>query len=309
MAGGLRTFDGAVAIVTGAASGIGKAIAEALAARGSHVVLADIDADDAEAVAGAIRERGGRASARRLDVTRFPDVEALVGETVRQHGRVDYVFNNAGMVVGGATEDYTTAAWERILGVNLHGVIHGVQAAYPVMLRQGFGHIVNTASMAGLTISPGMIGYTTTKHAVVALSRALRAEAAMHGVRTSVLCPGVIRTPLLRGGKHGMFVGPVPAERQRQIAADFFSQLRPMPPPVFAAKVLDQVARNREIIIVPAWWRIFWWIERATPALASFIARKGAERGRDVMHGAGAEPALSADRTGTTAPRTEPHAR
>ena len=278
MSDGLRSFDGGVAIVTGGGSGIGAALAEELALRGTDVVLADIDVADAETVAERIRSRGGRASATQLDVTSAPAFDAVVAATMQRRGRLDYVFNNAGIGVGGPAADYTLDAWERILAVNLRGVVHGVQAAYPVMIRQGFGHIVNTASMAGLTTSPGMIGYTTTKHAVVALSQALRSEAAAHGIRVSALCPGVIRTPLLQGGKHGIFLGPESVERQRQRFADFFERFRPMPAPVFARKTLDRVARDRGIIIVPGWWRMLWWLERASPALTSFLARKGFER-------------------------------
>jgi short-subunit dehydrogenase len=134
--------------------------------------------------------------------------------------------------------------------------------------------------MAGLTIGPGMASYVTTKHAVVALSRSLRAEADGYGVRVSVFCPGVIRTPLIQGGKHGVFLGPIPEARQRALAGEFFERLRPMPVSVFADKALDRVARNQAIIIVPGWWRLLWWIERASPSLAQFIARKGAEQAR-----------------------------
>ena len=283
MTDGLRTFDGGVAIVTGAASGIGRAISEALALRGSQVVLADVDLDDAETAAGQIRDKGGQASAKRLDVSRFVDFQTLANDTVAQLGRIDYVFNNAGIGVVGEVADYTMDAWDRILGVNLLGVIHGVHSVYPVMLRQGFGHIVNTASMAGLTLAPGMASYTTTKHAVVALSWALRAEAQSRGVRVSVFCPGVIRTPLLGGGRHGIFLGSTPEKRQRELAHEFFARLRPMPAPVFARKALDQVARNKATIIVPGWWRVFWWLERAFPALALFVARKGVERARQLL--------------------------
>jgi NAD(P)-dependent dehydrogenase (short-subunit alcohol dehydrogenase family) len=216
-------------------------------------------------------------------VSRYEDVRKLVNETVEHQGRIDYLFNNAGIGVTGEVTDYTMEAWERILGVNLRGVIHGVQCAYPVMIRQGFGHIVNTASMAGLTTSPGIVSYTTTKHAVVALSQALRAEARGHGIRVSVLCPGVIRTPMLRGGKHGIFLGPVPEEKQRELGPEFFERLRPMSPSVFARKVLDQVARNKGIIIVPSWWRVWWWLERSSPALALFLARKIFERNRELL--------------------------
>jgi NAD(P)-dependent dehydrogenase (short-subunit alcohol dehydrogenase family) len=283
MSTGLRTFDGAVAIVTGAASGIGRALSQALALRGASVVLADIEVSDAEEAAAEVRQKGGRASAKKLDVTRFEDVAELVNATVEDEGRLDYVFNNAGIGVTGEVADYTIESWERILGVNLRGVIHGVQCAYPVMLRQGFGHIVNTASMAGLTTSPGMTSYTTTKHAVVALSRALRAEAAGRGIRASVLCPGVIRTPIIQGGRHGIFLGPVPEERQRALFRELFERLRPMPAPVFARKALDQIARNESIIIIPGWWKVFWWLERVSPAFTSFVARKGFERARRLL--------------------------
>jgi NAD(P)-dependent dehydrogenase (short-subunit alcohol dehydrogenase family) len=283
MKDGLRVFDGGVAVVTGAASGIGRAIAETLAQRGSHVVLADVDLDEAEGIAAGIRKTGGRASARHLDVRSFAEFREAVAGTVEQLGRLDCIFNNAGIGATGEVADYTMDAWDRVLGVNLMGVIHGVQCAYPVMLRQGFGQIVNTASMAGLTTSPGMASYTTTKHAVVALSRALRAEARSRGIRVSVLCPGVIRTPLLRGGKHGIFLGSMPETRQRELVVEFFERLRPMPASVFARKALDQVARNKEIIIIPAWWRVLWWLERASPTLASFVAWKGAERGRQML--------------------------
>ena len=162
MTDGLRTYDGGVAIVTGAASGIGRAISEALALRGCQVVLADIDLDEAEAAAAHLRERGGRASARRLNVSSFTDVNELVAQTIREMGRIDYIFNNAGIMVAGEVADYTIDSWQRIIAVNLGGVVNGVQAAYAAMIRQGFGHIVNTASMAGLNTSSALASYSAT---------------------------------------------------------------------------------------------------------------------------------------------------
>ena len=277
MTDGLRTFNDGVAIVTGAASGIGRAISEALAQLGCQVVLADIDVEDAEAAAAQIREKGGRAFAKRVDVCDFVAVSALVSETMEKTGRLDYIFNNAGIVVAGEAANYTIDAWQRIIAVNLGGVVNGVQAAYPAMIRQGFGHIVNTASMAGLVISAG-VGYSATKYAVVALSRALRIEAQVRGVRVSVICPGVVRTPILRGGKHGILLMPLPEDQQREMSAQRNERFSPMDASIFARKVLEQVARNRAIIVIPAWSKLFWWLDRASPTFTAFLRRKAFER-------------------------------
>src|SRR5262249_18877163 len=167
-----------------------------------------------------------------------------------------FPFTNAGIAAGGEVRDQSLAAWNRIIDVNLRGVVHGVHAAYPIMIRQGFGHIVNTASMAGLVCSPLTTSYSATKHAVVGLSKGVGVEAAGLGVRVTVLCPGVIRTPLLSGGRYGIFEGDLPEPEQRAAAQRYFERFRPMDVRAFAAKVVDQVARNRAIIVLPAWWRI-----------------------------------------------------
>ncbi len=279
----LRIFENAVAIVTGGASGIGKAIAETLCTRGCHVVVADLDFDLAEQAAGEMSRRGAAASARHLDVTSFAAVKETVEETLKQYGRLDYMFNNAGISAGGELLDHTIEAWRKILAVNLGGVIHGVQAAYPAMVDQGFGHIVNTASMQGLMASPLTASYSTSKHAIVGLSRALRAEARSRGVRVSVLCPGVVRTPLLEGGRHGIFLHPMPEARQRELSLQLFERLRPMETSRFAHKVLDQLSRNRGIIIVPSWWKLLWWIDRASPTLGLFLARRFFESTREQL--------------------------
>ena len=280
MAMGLSTYEHGVAIVTGAASGIGKAIAEELARRGCEVVLADIDLAEAEVAAMTIRERGGRASASRLDVTDFESVQALVDQTIAGKGRLDYLFNNAGIAAMGDASEYTPDSWRRVVEVNLMGVVHGVQATYPAMIKQGFGHIVNVASTAGLLPSPSLVSYSATKHAVVGLSRALRAEAHSRGVRVSVVCPGVVRTPILQGGKHGILLMALPEQEQRQLASEFFEAFRPMDPAVFAHRLLDRVARNEGLIIIPGWWRIPWWIDRLVQGLSALLARRNYERHR-----------------------------
>jgi len=282
---GLRVFDGAVAIVTGAASGIGRALSEELARRGASVVLADVQPEVADVAAGIPCASGRAASGCTIDVTDFDGLRHLIEGVAGRYGRLDCIFNNAGIAAGGELRDHTLAAWNRVIDVNLRGVIHGVQAAYPIMLRQGFGHIVNTASMQGLMPSPLTASYSTTKHAIVGLSKALRVEAAGAGVRVSVLCPGVIRTPLLSGGKHGIFIAAIPEPEQRDRALRYFERLRPMDVRQFAVKALDQVARNHAIIVVPAWWKVFWWLDRLSPRLSLFVAQRVFESARRDLFG------------------------
>ncbi len=267
----IRIYNGATAIVTGGASGIGRALAEELANRGCEVVLADLQIELAEKVASEIRTSGGKAKAVKVDVTNFPAMKQLVQDTVADTGRLDFIFNNAGIVIGGAVNRLGIEDWNRIIDVNLRGVINGIQAAYPIMMNQGFGHIVNTASMAACMVGPGNVAYTTTKYAVLGLSKGLRAEAAQMGIRVSVLCPGVIRTPILEGGgKYGKMLIDIPTEDIRGM----LEHLRPMSPNLFAGKVLKSVAKNRPIIILPSWWRIFWWINRLSPSLGILLSQK-----------------------------------
>ena len=267
----IRIFDGATAIVTGGASGIGRALAKELAKRGCEVVLADLQIELAGEVVSEINASGGKAKAVEIDVTDFSAMEQLVQETVKRTGRLDYIFNNAGIVIGGYVNQYGIEDWNQIVDANLRGVVNGIQAAYQVMMEQGFGHIVNTASMAGLMPGPGNVAYTMTKHAVVGLSISLRAEAAQMGVRISVLCPGVVQTPILEGGgKYGKMLIDIPAERVRQL----WEKLKPMPPNLFAKKVLNSVAKNKAIIIVPSWWKWFWWINRLSPSLGISLAQR-----------------------------------
>ncbi|MCC5466704.1 SDR family NAD(P)-dependent oxidoreductase [Pelosinus baikalensis] len=260
-------FNGSVAIITGGASGIGAAFGRELARRGCEVILADCQIDLAKEVAAEIREAGGEATAAELNIVDYCAVEALIYETVKRTGRLDYMFNNAGITMSGPASAYGIEDWNKIIDVNLRGVIHGVQAAYPVMQEQGFGHIVNTASFAGLLAMPGKIGYTTTKHAVVGLSKALRMEAAQAGIRVSALCPGYVQTPILdQCGKYGKVLqerSPEQVEKTRQMIKKF----KPMSPDIFAAKALDAIGKNEAIIVMQWKYKFLWWFDRLFPTL------------------------------------------
>jgi len=147
------------------------------------------------------------------------------------------------------------------------------------MIRQHSGHIVNTASMAGLTITVSPASYTATKHAVVAISRSLRVEAERHGVRVSALYPGVIRTPILTGGEYGRI--NVPGVSREDLLKSW-ERLRPMAPEKFAERVLRSVLRNDAIIVVPAWWKAWWYPERLSPALSLRLAKAMLKRKREL---------------------------
>jgi short-subunit dehydrogenase len=256
---GLRIFNNGVAIVTGAASGIGLAISRELSRQGCEVVLTDRQADRIEKEAEAIRSRGGKADWAKLDVRSFRDVDNLVRETVARTGRLDYMFNNAGIGIGGPTHECTVDAWDEAIDVNLRGVCYGVQAAYPIMRQQGYGHIVNTASLAGLVTVKEMAAYTATKHGVVGLSKTLCAEAMQYGVRVSVVCPGVIDTEILTGGEYGILHG-ITGDDMRNTFSN-----KAMDVNIFAEKTLKDIAKNKVVIIHPCTTRFAWWLIRLLP--------------------------------------------
>jgi NAD(P)-dependent dehydrogenase (short-subunit alcohol dehydrogenase family) len=196
----MKEFKGRVAVVTGAASGIGRALAARFADAGMKVVLADVEEGALADAEQALRVRGATVLAVRTDVSRAADVDALAKKTVATFGGVHVVCNNAGVVAGGLTWDIPLADWEWVLGVNLWGVIHGIRTFLPIMLAQDAdGHIVNTASLAGLVSTAFNAIYTISKFGVVALSECLHHELALGGarVKVSVLCPGWVNTRIL----------------------------------------------------------------------------------------------------------------
>lgn len=192
----MSELAGRVAAVTGAASGLGRAMAFAFAGEGMHVALADVDTTNLEPVEKVIRAKGVAAFSMRVDVSKAADADAFAERTVAELGGVHVVCNNAGVALSGPVWEATEADWQWILGVNLWGVIHGVRAFVPHLIAQNAGHVVNTASVAGLISPPGMGAYNVTKHAVVALSESLHHDLRERGaaVGVSVLCPAYVPT-------------------------------------------------------------------------------------------------------------------
>ena len=188
----MRDFSGKVAVITGAAGGLGRALARRFGQAGMKLALADLDPDALARTVAETEDAGVAAIGVPTDVRKATDVEALAARTVDAFGAVHVVCNNAGVASVGAAWESTAADWEWVLGVNLWGVIHGVRIFTPIMLEQGeAGHIVNTASVAGLIAPPGMAAYNVSKHAVVALSESLHHDLVARGanIRCTVVCP------------------------------------------------------------------------------------------------------------------------
>lgn len=259
-------FKDKVIIVTGGASGIGQALCVALGKRkAGMIIVADIDGAKGQLVAQSILAAGGQSEAAELDVTQAASVENLIRRIATKYGSLDYMFNNAGISISGEAQDMTLTHWQRQIDVSLWGVIYGTKAAYAVMLKQGNGHIINVSSASGLVPIPMGLPYSTAKHGVVGLSTALRIEAAANGIYVSVVCPGVIRTPLLDTSEV-----VTPYDRDKLLDSPMH---RTMEPEDCVRIILKGVACNKAIITVTTETRILWWLHRFNPALMGIIGR------------------------------------
>lgn len=243
------------AIVTGGASGLGRGLALALARWAYRVVIADRDPAADEnllAEAGALRPRLTYAE---LDVTDGAAFDRLIAETCDRYGRFELLVNCAGRGFWGDVRQATLDDWREVLDVNLWGTIHGIRAAYPRMAAQRSGRIVNVASLAGLIPAPTLVPYATAKSAVVGLSLSLRAEAARHGVKVNVVCPGPVRT-----GFHAALLRVPPDSPARPTPGSSIEV------PLAVAEIMRGLDRNRALIVLPARARRLWWTWRLWPS-------------------------------------------
>lgn len=237
---------GQVAVVTGAASGIGRALVEALAGEGLRVVAADVDEPGLARLAQTVEAGGGAIAAVPTDVSRRASVLALADRAFEAFGRVHVLCNNAGVALWGGLEKATWEDWQWVLGVNLWGVIHGLEAFLPRMIAQGEpGHVVNTASMAGLVASQGLGVYNTSKYAVVGLSETLAKDLRAYGIGVTVVCPMGVRTRIRQSERNRPAELASPAARGEPVELIG----RTLEAAEVAAMVLDAIRANRLYVI------------------------------------------------------------
>lgn len=262
----VTTVGGALAVVTGAGSGIGRATALGLAAGGARVICADIDLASAErtALECTALERAARApgaAALAVDVADWTAVQLLAKTVESDHGVPDIVVNNAGVGMSARLLDAPVEDWEWIVGINLMGVVHGCRAFGPAMVERGSGHVVNVSSGLAYIPTATEIAYGTTKAGVLALSRALRADWSAYGVGVTAVCPGVIDTPIVTTTRYrGEQADPERVARVRQAFAR-----RGHAPALVADAIIDAVGRNRSVVPVGLEAKIGWHASRLLP--------------------------------------------
>ena len=232
-------IEGKVVVITGASSGLGEAVARLLAAEGASVVLGARRRDRIEALAKELTGRGGKALAVTTDVTDRGQVKNLVDAAVKAYGRIDVMINNAGLMPQSLLERLKIDEWDRMIDVNIKGVLYGIAAALPYMKEQKSGHIINVSSVAGHKVGPGTAVYAATKYAVRALSEGLRQEVKPYNIRTTVISPGAVATEL-----PDSVTDPAAAARIQKFYADVA-----IPPDSFARAVAYAMSQPDDVDI------------------------------------------------------------
>lgn len=259
------------ALVTGAARGIGRATAEILASRGARLVLCDVDREALDELGHTLRGRGATVLTYGVDVSDREAMRVFSEWVFERCGTLELLVNNAGILEVGGIEDTPWSAWDRVLSVNLGGVIHGCRYFAPSMRKQGRGRIVNVASAAGEVGFSSLLAYTTAKFAVVGFSQALRAELEAGGVGVSVVCPGLVATNIV---EHERFEEPV-RDKLRELL-----KRHGLPAEKVAHAIVEAAEHNRAVVPVGAQAKAIHWAGRLFPSHAAAWLKRAAHSGR-----------------------------
>ena len=246
------------AVITGAGSGLGRALALDLAERGASLIVSDIVLPSAEETAELVRQQGARAEAVRCDVTDRDAVFALVDETEKRLGGMDLIANNAGIAIGGPFDEISIEDWRWAVDINLWGVIYGCQAAVPKMRAQGRGYIINVASAAGLLAPPAMSAYNVTKAGVVSLSETLYTEYKTQGIHVAVVCPTFFRTNII-----GAIRGATTEKEDAQVIR--WMERSKVQAPGVAKAAVDSVRDGKLYVQPMREGRMAWRLKRTAP--------------------------------------------
>ena len=268
----MKSLKGRVALVTGAGSGIGRATAEALAKEGAQVAVTDVADGPMQETVERIQASGNEAMALRLDVTSQSQMKEILEQLESSIGIPSVLVNNAGIAVGAHFLDTSEESWERIMAINLMGVVHCCRTFIPAMVESGQpGHVVNIASMLGYTQAQGVSAYCATKFGVLGFSECLRAELPAHDIGVSVICPGFIRTNIIKSGV--LELGDEnPEERRKSIDAIY--EKRNYPPERVAAAILKAIRRNRAVVpVAPEAW-LAYYLKRWAPWLVRRVVAR-----------------------------------
>jgi len=268
----VKDFEDKLAFVTGAGSGIGRATAIALARAGARVAVSDIDKESAAETADSIRSMGHTAQAFALDVASPEQVKEVAKEVEKSQGVPSILVNNAGIAVGGYFMDTSEESWRKIVAINLMGVIHCCRAFVPLMVSGGKpGHIVNVSSLLGYTQAKGVTAYCATKHGVVGFSESLRAEMAEYTIGVSTICPGMIRTNII---KSGILESKDEDVEEKRETIDAFYEKRNYSPDRVAKAIIKAIHRNRAMVpVTPEAW-LAYYLKRWAPGLVEWFARR-----------------------------------
>jgi NAD(P)-dependent dehydrogenase (short-subunit alcohol dehydrogenase family) len=260
----MRTIRGKKALVTGAASGIGRAVTLALAREGADLYLLDVDEPGLVRVASEARRHGGLVVAAYCDVACPKQISAQIKAVLKTWGALDILVNNAGVVYYGPTECMTAEQWGRLLGINLLAPIQFTRELLPVLLAQPEAHIVNVSSMFGLTAFGKLAAYHTSKYGLVGFSESLRAEFAHRGLGVTALCPGFVQTNLFEAAVSGG------AKAVRTPPAWICTS-----PEAVAARAIQAILKNRGLVVFTAAARVLWFVKRLSPRLFEWLNRLG----------------------------------